>query len=170
MNKPTPKRKPYSNPALAPDKKLGFLAVLAEGCQVGKACAAVGIHRSTAYDWRDQDEEFAAAWDNAMKVGVSALEDEAHRRAFDGHDEPVFHQGMRTDSVKKYSDTLAIFLLKSHAPEKYRDNSRVELSGSLALSSMTEDEMRAELAALTTAGALPVGGDDEADDDVCDLV
>ena len=31
--------------------------------------------------------------------------------------------------MRKYSDTLAIFLLKAHAPEKYRENTRMELTG-----------------------------------------
>lgn len=136
-------------------------------------------------------------WDRALKVGVSALEDEAHRRAFDGVDKPLSHQGQFTylrdfaaidpetgkqyppdkapvlkdeqgrpqvATVKEYSDTLAIFLLKAHNPEKYRENSKVELSGHLAVGNMTEDEMRAELAALTAGGAL------HAPVDVSDLV
>lgn len=138
-----------------PERAKAFCAALAETCNVGKACKAIGIGRTTAYEWRVGDPEFAAAWDAAMKVGVSALEDEVHRRAFEGNDEPVFHQGNECGTVRKYSDTLAIFLLKAHNPDKYRDNSKVELAGRLAIGDMSEDEIRAELAGLVAAGVVP---------------
>lgn len=190
------------NLKLTPEKLTAFCAALAETCNVGKACAAVGIARQTAYEWRNEDPEFAERWDKAMKVGVSALEDEAHRRAFDGVPDPLTHQGQFTyeveaardedgqiiraedgtpklvrsygadgkpkiATVQKYSDTLAIFLLKAHNPEKYRDNSKIELAGHVALSEMTEDEIKAELAALVAEGIQPVGG---LPDDGSDLV
>ena len=78
---------------LTPEKLTAFCAALAETCNVGKACAAVGISRQTAYEWRENDPEFEARWDQAKRVGVTALEDEAHRRAFDGVPEPVVHKG-----------------------------------------------------------------------------
>lgn len=149
---------------LTPEKLIAFCAALAETCNVGKACAAVGISRQTAYNWRENDPEFAAAWERAMKAGLLGLEDEAHRRAFEGVDEPVFYKGDECGTVRKYSDTLTIFLLKAHDPEKYRENSKLELSGSLALNQMSDEEIRAELLALTAGGAL------HAVDDVSDLI
>lgn len=112
-----------------PERAAAFCAALAETCNVGKACKAIGIGRTTAYEWRDADPVFAEMWDRAMAVGVSALEDEAHRRAFEGVDKPIVHQGVVMDTFKDYSDTLAIFLLKAHAPDKYRENSRIEMAG-----------------------------------------
>ena len=188
---------------LTPEKLAAFCAALSETCNVGKACKAVDISRWTAYHWRSEMPEFAAAWDAAMKVGVTALEDEAHRRAFEGIDKPLTHQGRFTHlyrevkdadgnpvldeatgapkmepvldehgnhkvaAVREYSDTLAIFLLKAHDPDKYRENSKVELSGHLALSDMSEDEIRAEIAALAATGVLPLA---PAPDDGSDLV
>ena len=55
-------------------------------------------------------------WESALEVGVAALEDEAHRRAFDGHEETVWFQGQAVGAVRKYSDSLAMFLLKTHRP------------------------------------------------------
>lgn len=184
---------------LTPEKLTAFCAALAETCNVGKACAAVGISRMTAYTWRTEMPDFAEAWERAMKAGLLGLEDEVHRRAFEGIDDPLTHQGQFTylyreakdedgapilegdgrprmvpvldeqgnhkvAAVRKYSDTLAIFLLKAHDPEKYRENSKLELSGSLALNQMGDEEIRAELLALTAGGALHAG------DDVSDLV
>lgn len=83
----------------------------------------------TAYGWRKDDPAFAKAWDEAKAIGLEALEDEALRRAFEGYDKPIVHMGIITDTVKEYSDTLAIFLLKGGKPEKYRDNVRQEISG-----------------------------------------
>lgn len=117
------------NSKVTPEKKLAFLAVLAATCNVTASAEAAGIARKTAYEWRDEDPEFAEAWEKAKELGVEALEDEAHRRAFQGVDKPVFHQGAVCGSIREYSDTLSIFLLKAHKPAKYRDNTRMELTG-----------------------------------------
>lgn len=82
---------------LTPERKAAFLAALvASGGNVSRACQAVDICRMTAYEWRDEDKVFAVAWEKAKSAGLDALEDEALRRAFDGVDEPVFHQGQPT--------------------------------------------------------------------------
>ena len=46
-----------------------------------------------------------------------------------GVDEPVFYQGAQCGAVRKYSDTLLIFMLKARRPEKYRERANVELTG-----------------------------------------
>lgn len=114
---------------LTPEKLSAFCAALAETGQVSKACAAVGISRQTAYGWREDLPEFAEAWDKALKISTGVLEDEAVRRGHDGWDEPVFHQGVQCGTVRKFSDTMLIFTLKARDPAKYRENSRVELTG-----------------------------------------
>ena len=53
-----------------PEKATAFCAALAETCNVGQACRAVGISRQTAYNWREADADFALAWDRAMKAGL----------------------------------------------------------------------------------------------------
>lgn len=150
---------------LTPEKLTAFCAVLAETCNVGKACAAVDISRQTAYVWRRDIPDFATAWDEAMKAGLLGLEDEAHRRAFDGIDEPVFHQGQTCGTIRKYSDTLTIFLLKAHAPEKYRENSRMELTGANGGPvQITDADRAAKIAAILAAAQ------QRRDEDVADLV
>lgn len=105
-----------------------FLRELARKGNVSAACRKAKIERSTAYRARD-DELFAAAWDEALVVATEALEEEARRRAAIGVLEPVYQQGMKVGAIRKYSDTLMIFLLKAHAPAKYRDNYRIEHTG-----------------------------------------
>ena len=164
---------------LTPEKMTAFVAALAQTGIVAKACEAVDIARVTAYKWRDEHPEFAKAWDAALKIGITALEDEAARRAFTGVDKPLVHQGQFTPvfernekgeiiyddfqyqvevdgemitktekrprlkldannqpvyhTMKEYSDTLAIFLLKAHNPEKYRENVKIDVTGNLAI-------------------------------------
>lgn len=150
---------------LTPEKLTAFCAALAETCNVGRACNAVGISRQTAYNWREDDAEFAQAWARAVKAGLLALEDEAHRRAFEGVDEPVFHKGDQCGSVRKYSDTLAIFLLKAHDPDKYRESSRMELTGANGGPVQISDAERAAKVAAILASAQA-----RKDCDVSDLV
>ncbi len=110
-------------------KTARFLEVLAETANVSKAAKAIKMARQYMYQVREQDEEFAAAWDEAVKLGTSALEDEAVRRAKDGTLKPVFYRGEKVGSVREYSDTLLIFLLKARDPEKYADRVKQELTG-----------------------------------------
>lgn len=116
-------------PVWTPEKESAFLAALTDTANVSRACKAVDIARQTAYDRRDAEPAFAERWQKALELGVEGLEDEATRRAFEGVDEPVFHSGEQCGTVRKYSDTLAIFLLKAHKPAKYRERFDVEHTG-----------------------------------------
>ena len=110
-------------------KHRGFLLSLAEGNTIGVACKEGGVAVATVYRHREQDDSFAALWEEALEAGVQVLEQEARRRAVDGVEEPVFWQGQVVGHVRKMSDTLLIFLLKAKRPAVYRENTRVELTG-----------------------------------------
>lgn len=88
-----------------------FLQQMAEFPNVSRACAYAGIARQTAYDAREVDPAFKAAWEMCVNASLDHLEQVAFQRAELG------------------SDTLAIFLLKAHRPEKYRETQRHEHSG-----------------------------------------
>lgn len=133
---------------LTPEKKTAFLAALAETGNVSRAAKAIDVARITVYEWRDEDEEFAASWERAKRVGMGLLEDEAFRRAFDGTKKPVFHQGTQCGTIREYSDTLTIFLLKAHDP-KYREKTGLELTGANGGPvQMSDSQMAGRLAAL----------------------
>lgn len=151
---------------LTPERKAAFCAALAtSGGNVARACEAVDIARMTAYTWRDEDEEFAAAWDQAKQIGLDALEDEATRRAFEGWDEPIVYQGVVTDTMKRYSDTLLVFLLKGGKPDKYRERSSTELTGANGGPvQITDTERVARVQAILAAAKA------RQDDDASDLV
>ena len=104
-----------------------FLAALREVPVVTRACAACGIDRSTAYRRREADEEFAAAWDDAMEAGVDRAEQEAFRRAVEGTDKGVWHMGNLVGTERVYSDALLALVLKARRKKVYAD--RTELTG-----------------------------------------
>ena len=104
---------------------------------MARACEAIDVARLTVYRWRDADPEFARDWAHAKEVGLDALEDEGTRRAFEGYDKPIVHQGVVTATMKEYSDTLLIFLLKGGKPEKYRERQQVDHSGGVSLQVVT---------------------------------
>jgi hypothetical protein len=126
--KPTPGSKRRA-PNTKRDWIPGFLAALRDCGNVRAATKAAQVDRSTPYKLRDADPAFAKAWDEAMHDAADVLEAEARRRAILGVDEPVFYQGVPVGSVKKYSDTLLIFLLKGARPHTYRERFGVEHSG-----------------------------------------
>lgn len=111
------------------DWKPAFVRELTRTGNVSASAAKAKVGRRTAYDARAADIGFAQAWDEAIEISVELLEAEARRRAHDGTLRPVFQQGELVGKVREYSDTLMIFLLKAHKPNKYRDNARVEIAG-----------------------------------------
>lgn len=109
-----------------------FLAGLRVCPVVSYAARLAKVSRRSVYEHRDAFPDFAAAWDDALAEGVEMLESEAHRRA------------------RHVSDTLMIFLLKSHRPEKYRETIRNEVTGKdgqpiriVTAQDLTDDELAA---------------------------
>jgi len=130
-----------------------FLSVLRNGLSITAACQQAGLTRSLVYVWRKEDAEFAAAWDDAVEMGIDRLEDEAYRRAHDGVQKPVFHQGEICGHIREFSDTLLIFTLKAKRRARYGD--RQEIGGidgaPIEIADVTSEERRkAALALLLT--------------------
>ncbi len=112
------------------------------------ACKAAGVGRSSHYRWLEKDPEYRAAFDLAKEDATDALEAEAHRRAVEGVEEQVgWYRGVAGGTVRRYSDVLLIFLLKSLRPERYRE--RVDVRGVLAHLDVSRlpDELVSRLAA-----------------------
>ena len=105
-----------------------FLASLASTGNVGLSVSAAGVGRSTVYDWREKDEGFAQEWESALGAAADVLEAEARRRAAKGILEPVFYQGEKVGTVRKYSDLLLIFLMKAANRRRFDPDGYVKLS------------------------------------------
>lgn len=114
-------------PATAADQDR-FIEFLEETANVTEACRRAKISRTMAYRWR-QDPEFDARWEAAVDRGTDALEDEAVRRAHDGYEKPVYQGGRQVGTVREYSDTLLMFMLKARRPERFKDRSETAVTG-----------------------------------------
>ena len=110
-----------------------FLEALARVGVVNEAARAAGVHRVTAYKWREADEAFAADWDDALEQCADRIEAEAMRRAVDGVEEPVYQGGQLVGTKLVYSDTLLGKLLNANRPAKYRERFDVAHSGNLSV-------------------------------------
>ena len=123
-----------------------FIEALMEGCNVAEATQKAGVVQSSAYRRRQSDESFRRAWNEACDIGTRLLEQEAQRRAYRGVDEPVFYKGAECGVVRKYSDTLLIFLLKARKPQKYREGAEDVIRGNTVININVETvEKREEL-------------------------
>ena len=79
----------------------------------------------------------------------TVLEPEAIRRTVEGVEKPVYHQGRQVGTVREYSDTLLIFLLKGWKSERYTERREVFHRGAVELlrkleriGTMTPDELQ----------------------------
>ncbi len=122
---------PYSGPTKAPVLAgpqstwvPRFLEAVTAGASVKDAVRHAGVGLDKVYKLRKADVDFRREWNQAADVGTKMLEQEATRRAYHGVEKPVFHKGEVCGTVREYSDTLLIFLLKGRKPEVYRDSVR----------------------------------------------
>ena len=139
-------------------KKRVMLASMAETGNISEACRRAEIERSTHYRWMEHDEEYALQFRQAEQTAIDALEREAWRRAVEGVEEPLVSAGRLVTTVRRYSDTLLIFLLKGARPGKYRDRVDVSIDVSKMAEEVAEqygldkDEIMAEAMAMLEKG------------------
>lgn len=105
-----------------------FFTELAKDGFITRAAKVAGIDRSGAYKLYKADPEFAERWDAALDEYHDKLEEEARRRAVDGSDKGVWHQGVQVGTEKQYSDSLLALMLKAKRKKEYGDASRMELA------------------------------------------
>jgi hypothetical protein len=99
-----------------------FIDELARSGNVLLSSRKAGVGRTTVYQARKDDPAFADQWDDAIDEAVDLLEAVARGRAVNGTDKPVYQGGVQVGTIREYSDTLLIFLLKAHRPERFRDS------------------------------------------------
>ena len=116
------------------DWKPAFIEALRATGNVTRAAKYAGRSRNQAYHVRRQSEDFAAQWDDALEEATDLLDAEARRRAVTGTDKPVFYKGEVVGSITKYSDSLLMFLLKAHRPQKFCDCGKVKHPGATDVS------------------------------------
>ena len=109
--------------------KRSFLNRYAETGRLDRAADLASCSVYSHYHWIKDDPEYAAAFAEARAMVADRLEDEAVRRARDGIDKPIYYKGLRVDTIRDYSDSLLMFLLKGRRPEVYRDNVDITSGG-----------------------------------------
>jgi hypothetical protein len=105
-----------------------FLAEFRISANVTIAACKANISRQTVYTWLEQDEAFSLRYRQAEAESTERLEAEAWRRAVEGVEEPIVSSGKlvygedgQPLTVRKYSDTVLLALLKARKPERYKD-------------------------------------------------
>lgn len=125
--------------SLTDARKAAFLKELELHGVVARAARAASPHSKTGcvqsfYDERARDEDFAAAWSEAVDLAMGSIEHEIHRRGVVGWEEPVFAGRYRekiVGTVRKYSDRLLELRARALIPA-YRDQRKLEVEASVA--------------------------------------
>lgn len=136
---------------------------LAEGASLRSICEAEGYPaESTVRLWVVDDREgFAAQYARSRDIGLDCRADAAVDAAKRAKDAGLGRLAFDADR----------WYLSQLAPKKWAPNQKVELSGHLSMSEMTEDQIREELAQLAGAGVIPLTLADQSEpDDGSDLV
>jgi hypothetical protein len=94
-----------------PPERQKLLDALTESLSYAAASERIGIHRATAWRWR-QDPTFAAACEQAQQWALDKLEASGYQRALAG------------------SDLLTMFYIKRWRPE-YRDKQDINLTANV---------------------------------------
>mgnify|MGYP000402570889 CR=1 FL=1 len=115
-----------------PPWQVRFLESIDRCPVVCDACIAARISRKTAYLWRQKDEAFRDAWDEAMENSIDRAEKAAFSRAIDGVETPIIVKGEEVGVSVEYSDRLLEFILKGHRPERYREKQQVDVTHGIA--------------------------------------
>jgi hypothetical protein len=126
-------------------KKAAFLDGLRTDGRIICTCEALGIPRTSVYEWREKDPAFAAEWDAAIESMTENLEKEAYRRAYEGVSKPVYQGKELVGHVQEYSDTLTIFLLKARRPDTYNQVQKIaptDPTGENPYQSASTEELR----------------------------
>lgn len=90
-----------------------------------KSARAAGVSLRKVKRQYDTDPGFHELAMDALEEFADEIEQEAHRRAIEGVEEPVYHQGSVVGFVTKYSDTLLAKLLTGRRPEIFGNKTEV---------------------------------------------
>jgi len=104
-----------------PDWQTKFIQIFGMSMNVVLSAKGAGVDRTTIYRERQRNPDFAAAYEDARQEAIERLEAEAYKRA------------------QNVSDTLLIFLLKSHKPDIYREQYEAKHAGSVEVIIKRED-------------------------------
>jgi hypothetical protein len=142
---PVPHKAPRSNSITALLQR-AFIAQLAATGIVTQAARHIGKSLEALYKLRHRPgaEEFSAAWEAAVDLGVARLEDCALARAIEGEERPLVALGEVIGTWRKHNEALVMFLLRQRRSGRYSD--RVDLKPGNAVYERLKAEILADAA------------------------
>ncbi|MEZ5682235.1 MAG: hypothetical protein R3E14_13180 [Erythrobacter sp.] len=119
---PVPRLKERSN-GWKPEVQRAFIEALADTGSVAAACRMVRRSTHGAYHLRRQEgaEEFAAAWQAALDLGMQRIEDVAMDRALNGVEQPVYSYGKLVGTRVVHNDRLLMFMLRNRSADRFAE-------------------------------------------------
>ncbi len=140
-------------------QKAQFIENLRKCGVVRHAAAAAGIGQRTAYDLRAADEEFAAAWDDALAAAIGEVENSVREMACGYLEREFFdNEGRIKQRVFKRDVRAAQLYLSARLPE-YRAAHKVELDANVKaktraprVSTRRDIDLKAEISKLDKVG------------------
>ena len=110
-----------------PETQQRFIEALARTGVVERACEAVDMSVTSAYNLRNAPggERFAKAWHAVLARAADRMLDIAFEHAIEGEEVPVFDRdGLRVGSKRRYNTRMAMFMLRAYFPERFRHADR----------------------------------------------
>lgn len=140
--KKTTAKKPRKNAKLSASvhhkRQQNFLVAIRRTGNITRAAEEAAVARSAHYDWMN-DPGYAEQFRDAMEEARDRLEAECWRRAVEGVEEPTgWYQGAAGGTIRKYSDSLLMFLTKAARPERFRENYALEQRLAMLEAAFTE--------------------------------
>lgn len=116
------------------DKIVRFLQDLALGARHRDALQQLGWTWSHLSGYRQRSPGLQRIYNECKRIGEEfrgiQRDDEAHRRATDGYEEPIYSaKGDFCGNRIRYSDTLLAMFLKADNPDKFMERSEVKSTG-----------------------------------------
>lgn len=152
--------------ALIPEYKEKICELLRSGLFVSEIAQELNIGVRSIRLWRESDKQFDSDYSDAESHATDSLEKEAVRRAKSGVLEPVISAGkvvMDPDDptkplmIRKYSDSLMMFLLKGKRREVYGDKREVDAKVGIDVVGAKDSLANKFAAAAATAVAIDSG-------------
>ena len=109
-----PRMQPTSGRGWTKEKEKRFLEMLAETCNVTRACDAVGMSTNGAYKRRRKNAAFRAAWVETISAAYQRLELVLLDRTFNGTEKIMTRRDGTEDRMREYPNGLGLSLLKMH--------------------------------------------------------
>jgi len=109
------KQRRASSQTISTEQIETFFATLADTCNVVRSAKAAGFTASWAYRRRKSDAAFRNGWRTAVRDGYAKLELVLLERAMKGTPKLVRTSRGTDRTMRDYSNTLAVALLRRHA-------------------------------------------------------